>query len=166
MADQDFSEEYCRTKALEVLTENKVFRDGVEARESRYEADLLRATSDISELEGRVSELQRQLREERMRSDAIMKEDLDGPTYRKREASQLKAKLREVIAVHEVLQWQMHEKDKELRILEDIMKAHMLLHPAPAKPLRLLLSRRLPAFLDRVQQGLPVVDTAVRSMHE
>ena len=145
-----------RRRALELLTGHREYREDAERRVTQCESEVLQGRHCISELEGRVSELQRQLREERMRSDMLLKEDLDGPNYKKREKSYLKSKLREVVAVHEVLQWQMHEKDKEMRALEDIIKAHLLIHPGPSKPLRLLLARRLPAFLDRVQRGLPI----------
>eukprot|EP01059_Diplonema_ambulator_P010748 TRINITY_DN20776_c0_g1_i1.p1 TRINITY_DN20776_c0_g1~~TRINITY_DN20776_c0_g1_i1.p1 ORF type:complete len:337 (+),score=118.11 TRINITY_DN20776_c0_g1_i1:44-1054(+) len=162
VADEDFNENVARNRALHLLKEYKEFRQQAEQREDRYEAELIDAKMAIAELEGRVGELTKQLREERMRSDAILRED-DAATQN-RDKNYLRTKLKEVVAVHEVLQWQMHEKEKELRTLEDIIKAHLLIHAGPAKPLRLLLARRLPQFLQRCEQGIPIIHDARQEM--
>eukprot|EP01063_Lacrimia_lanifica_P025069 TRINITY_DN32864_c0_g1_i1.p1 TRINITY_DN32864_c0_g1~~TRINITY_DN32864_c0_g1_i1.p1 ORF type:complete len:273 (+),score=95.73 TRINITY_DN32864_c0_g1_i1:81-899(+) len=159
-----------------LLSEFLAYREQAEQREAEMEAQLIENRVAIAALEGRVGELGKQLHLERRKSDALLKDDLmrevvrtqtpggDGPPdSAPRSATleqRLRTKLREVVAVHEVLQWQMHEKDKELRALEDILKVHLVLHPQPARPLTQILSARLPQFLERLQQGVPILADA------
>eukprot|EP01065_Artemidia_motanka_P005957 TRINITY_DN12899_c0_g1_i1.p1 TRINITY_DN12899_c0_g1~~TRINITY_DN12899_c0_g1_i1.p1 ORF type:complete len:168 (+),score=38.18 TRINITY_DN12899_c0_g1_i1:190-693(+) len=58
----------------------------------------------------------------------------------------------------ESLRWQLNDREALLRTLEDIIKVHIILHPGTAKPLRMLLGRRAPVFLARVESCLPPMD--------
>ncbi|KAJ9465442.1 hypothetical protein DIPPA_08702 [Diplonema papillatum] len=160
LADEEFTEETARAKAYELLLEYKAYREETTQRAREMEEQLLESRMTVAELEGRVSELSKQLREERMRSDKILQQDLTGERAKSSSKAFLKSKLREVIAVHEVLQWQMHEKDREIRSLEDIIKAHLLIHPGPSRPLKHLLARRLPQFMERIEGCLPIMREA------
>ena len=156
-SDTDFNEEYAKCKTMELILEYKEYRTVMEQKVSKYETETLNSNLEIAELRGRNTELSRQLKQQQMQHQVL---DNNTENFEGRSNTFLKSKLKEVVAVHEVLQWQLHEKEKEQRVLEDIIKANLLIHPSHSQPLRSLLSKRLPQYLKRIENGLPILQEA------
>eukprot|EP01062_Namystynia_karyoxenos_P054016 TRINITY_DN44126_c0_g1_i1.p1 TRINITY_DN44126_c0_g1~~TRINITY_DN44126_c0_g1_i1.p1 ORF type:complete len:259 (+),score=46.59 TRINITY_DN44126_c0_g1_i1:66-779(+) len=108
--------------------------------------ELCTARGALAEQAARIRELELSLELERARADANA-----------REAERLRQWLEPAACADDRSQVEAELADCQalLCTLEDIVKVHFLLHPGRARTLRLLLSRRAPAWLERVEAALP-----------